>query len=79
MLTKIKKIKPMWVVILLLSLNVAFFGVSSSYFNGVTYDKTHEGVEVTENDYVESGWRLVNWSLSMFRFLNGNQPQGDLI
>ena len=78
MLSKLKKIKSIRVVVLLLVLNAVFFGLSSSYFNSVTYDKEHQGVEVTENDYVESGWKLVNWSLSMYRFLNGNQPQGDL-
>jgi hypothetical protein len=70
-----KKIKPGWMLILLLFMNVSMFGVCNVYFSRVKYFENHEGVEITENEYIDSGWRLLNWSLSLFKYFKGNEPQ----
>lgn len=72
---KWREYKSIWIISTLLSLNILFFVGSSFYFNSAKYVHTENVDDLTENDYIESGWRLVNWSLSMFRFFKGNDPK----
>ena len=75
MFKRIKNIKPFKIIIFLLILNVSFFGLSSYYFNRVKYPVSQNVENITDNEYIESGWRLVNWSIGMYRFFKGNKPK----
>jgi hypothetical protein len=75
MFKRITKIKPIKIVVILLALNLSFFSASSYYFNNVNYPVVQSGENVSDNEYIESGWKLVNWSIGMYRFFKGNKPK----
>lgn len=78
MFKRIKNIKPIKIIVILLILNLSFFSASSYYFNNVNYPVSQSGENVSDNEFIESGWKLVNWSIGMYRFFKGNKPKSNL-
>ena len=48
--------------------------MSSIYFSKVKYPISHSGEKLNDNEFIESGWKLLNWSIGMYRFFKGNKP-----
>ena len=78
MFKRIKNIKPLKIILILVILNLSFFSLSSYYFNRVNYPISQKGENISDNEYIESGWKLVNWSIGMYRFFKGNKPKSNL-
>ena len=74
MLKKLKNIKPIKVILILLIVNIGLFSMSSIYFSKVKYPISHSGEKLNDNEFIESGWKLLNWSIGMYRFFKGNKP-----